>query len=169
MSRANRREELARLRPRLMSYAMLRLRNRDLAEDAVQETLVAALQGIERFAGASSLHTWLTGILKHKIADNMRAGTHGEVVEMVAGVLPDSDPEEILARRQFFEALDRSLGRLPARTVSVFVLREVMGMETREVCEQLAISPSNCWVSLHRARRKLRQHSEMRRLAADAI
>lgn len=169
MSRANRREELARLRPRLMSYAMLRLRNRDLAEDAVQETLVAALQGIERFAGASSLHTWLTGILKHKIADNMRAGGHGESLDREAGALPDSDPEEILLRRQFFETLERSLERLPARAVSVFILREVMGMETREICEQLAISPSNCWVSLHRARRKLRQCSEMRRLAADAI
>lgn len=169
MSRANRREELARLRPRLMSYAMLRLRNRELAEDAVQETLVAALRGIEGFEGASSLNTWLTGILKHKIADSMRAGGHEEAGEIEARALPDSDPEEILLRRQFFEILERSLKRLPTRAVRVFILREMMEMATHEVCEQLAISPSNCWVSLHRARRKLRQCPEMRRLAADAI
>src|ERR1700712_180443 len=55
-----------------MRYAMLQLRNPDQAEDVVQETLLAALEGRARFAGGSSLKTWLTGILKHKILDAIR-------------------------------------------------------------------------------------------------
>src|ERR1700712_1245717 len=55
-----------------MRYAMLQLRNPDQAEDVVQETLLAAIEGRARFAGDSSLKTWLTGILKHKIMDAIR-------------------------------------------------------------------------------------------------
>ena len=56
----------------LLRYARLQLRDPALAEDAVQETLLAALEGAARFAGKSSLRTWLTGILKHKIIDHLR-------------------------------------------------------------------------------------------------
>src|ERR1700712_652086 len=55
-----------------MRYAMLQLRNPDQAEDVVQETLLAAIEGRAKFAGNSSLKTWLTGILKHKILDVIR-------------------------------------------------------------------------------------------------
>ena len=56
----------------LLRYASLQLRDADAAEDAVQETLAAALEARERFAGKSSVRTWLTGILKHKIIDHVR-------------------------------------------------------------------------------------------------
>jgi RNA polymerase sigma-70 factor (ECF subfamily) len=64
--------ELAQARPYLMRFALLQLRNETAAEDAVQETLLAALQGADRFAGQSSIRTWLVGILKHKIVDHLR-------------------------------------------------------------------------------------------------
>ena len=56
----------------LLRVAVLQLRDPDLAEDVVQDTLVAALQGEAGFSGRSSLKTWLTGILKHKIVDAIR-------------------------------------------------------------------------------------------------
>ncbi len=59
----------------LLRVAVLQLRDNDLAEDIVQDTLVAALQGAQGFSGRSSLKTWLTGILKHKIVDAIRRKT----------------------------------------------------------------------------------------------
>ena len=56
----------------LLRVARLQLRNDELAEDVVQDTLVAALQGAAGFTGKSSVKTWLTGILKHKIVDAIR-------------------------------------------------------------------------------------------------
>src|SRR5688500_12166633 len=74
-------QELGRFRPQLLSFAMRRLRNRDQAEDAVQETLLAAVESIERFGGGSSLGTWLIGILKHKIVDALRASSREEPLD----------------------------------------------------------------------------------------
>src|SRR3954470_19215560 len=59
-------------RPYLLRYASLQLRDSHAAEDAVQETLAAALAGESGFGGRSNLRTWLTGILKHKIVDSIR-------------------------------------------------------------------------------------------------
>src|SRR5512137_2848441 len=56
----------------LLRVARLQLRNDELAEDVVQDTLLAALQGASGFSGKSSVKTWLTGILKHKIVDAIR-------------------------------------------------------------------------------------------------
>src|SRR5258708_30133454 len=56
----------------LLRVAVLQLRDAALAEDVVQDTLLAALQGEAGFSGRSSLKTWLTGILKHKIVDAIR-------------------------------------------------------------------------------------------------
>lgn len=161
--------ELASLRPKLLKFAMLRLQNRERAEDAVQETLLAALEGIDRFTGASSLGTWTTGILKHKIADAMRGSGREEPIDVDHAGLPGSDPDEHFARSRFFEVLERSLKRLPEAAARVFVMRAVLESDTDEVCEQLAISPANCWVMLHRARRRLRECPEIRGLAADAV
>ncbi len=64
--------DLDKHRPQLLKYAMLQLRNHAQAEDAVQETMVAAIRGAQGFAGGSSVRTWLIGILKHKLIDHLR-------------------------------------------------------------------------------------------------
>jgi RNA polymerase sigma-70 factor (ECF subfamily) len=162
-------EELGRFRPQLLSIALRRLRNRDQAEDAVQETLLAALEGIERFGGASSLGTWLVGILKHKIADALRASGKEEPLEYDDCTMDAPDPAHGLARRRVLEALERGLKQLPGCAARAFVLREVMGMDTAEICTELEISSSNCWVMVHRVRSRLRACPSLRGLAADAI
>ena len=69
---ADLRSQIEALRPYLLRFASLQLRDAAAAEDAVQEALVAALAGESGFAGRANLRTWLTGILKHKIVDTVR-------------------------------------------------------------------------------------------------
>src|SRR5262245_40502951 len=73
--------ELERHRPYLLRFALLQLRERSAADDAVQETLLAAIQGASRFAGQSSVRTWLVGILKHKIVDSLRKTSREQPIE----------------------------------------------------------------------------------------
>src|SRR3954471_1049086 len=63
--------QLEQMRPLLVRFAQLQIRNQALAEDAVQDALIAVLEKPDRFAGQSSLRTYVTGILKFKIIDNL--------------------------------------------------------------------------------------------------
>jgi RNA polymerase sigma-70 factor (ECF subfamily) len=164
------------LRPYLLRYASLQLRDAAAAEDAVQETLVAALAGEAGFAGRANLRTWLTGILKHKIVDTIRRqarerpasdlGTAEDESEFDAlfdqrghwQEMPDAweQPEQALNQRQFLAALEACLNALPERTARVFMMREHLGLDTSEICKELGITSTHCWVMLHRARMALR-------------
>lgn len=166
--------ELERHRPYLLRFALLQLRDRSAAEDAVQETLLAAIQGASRFAGQSSVRTWLVGILKHKIVDSVRKASREQPIESLEDRGEDMDaffaddghfaeapqpwanPESSLEEKGFFDALERCLQSLPPNTARAFTMREVMGLETDEICKELRISASNCWVMLYRARVSLR-------------
>jgi RNA polymerase sigma-70 factor (ECF subfamily) len=136
----------------------------------VQETLVAALEGLDRYAGESSLGTWLFGILKHKIVDAFRRSPREEPLELNEDdVLHEGPgPEQSCASRNALAVIDRSLGRLPRKTAHAFVLREVLGMDTVEACRMLQITPTHCWVLVHRARERLRACPEVSLLAAEA-
>jgi RNA polymerase sigma-70 factor (ECF subfamily) len=65
-------QQLVAQRDYLMRFARLQLRNEAWAEDAVSDTLLAALAKPQAFQGRSQLKTWLVGILKHKIIDSLR-------------------------------------------------------------------------------------------------
>ena len=164
----------------LMRVAQLQLRDRDAAEDVVQDTLLAALSG-SGFAGKSSLKTWLTGILKHKIVDAIRrkqrepavVAAFGDIdseldIEDFDALFKDNgawenkpadwgDPETSLDRRQFFDMMDFCLEKLPPNTARVFMMREVMELESDEICTELTITANNLWVILYRARMALRE------------
>ena len=166
MTAAERMENVGKLRPQLVRFARTRLRNPAHAEDAVQETLLAAIERIDSFSGASSLFSWLTGILKHKIVDCIRRSARDQWQELDndgtpldAGVLHFSglgDPEMLLLRRRRLEALEHCVRQLPERMGETFVLRDVMGFNAAETCRSLAVSESNCAVMLHRARARIR-------------
>jgi RNA polymerase sigma-70 factor (ECF subfamily) len=164
----------------LLRVARLQLRDEALAEDVVQETLLAALSG-SGFSGKSSLRTWLTGILKHKIVDAIRrkqreptvASAFGDAdseldIEDFDGLFKENggwetkpaewgDPDAALSRRQFFDIMDLCLEKLPPNTARVFMMREVMELETDEICKELTITANNLWVILYRARMSLRE------------
>src|SRR5919201_6303972 len=91
----NLRAEIEALRPYLLRYASLELRNREQAEDAVQETLLAALAAEASFAGRSNLRTWLTGILKHKIVDTIRRSSRERPLEGADGEATVEDLEAL--------------------------------------------------------------------------
>jgi len=166
-------------RPYLLRYALAQLRDRQLAEEAVQECLLAALESIGSFGGKSSLRTWLTSILRFKVVDlQRRAVAERSHVEFDEGTgLPDEswldeifdgaghwrqapqswgDPEASFEQRRFWEAFERCLEGLPGAGSRVFFKREVMGEDTDTICKAEGITPSNCWVILHRARLGLR-------------
>jgi RNA polymerase sigma-70 factor (ECF subfamily) len=171
--------ELATHRADLLKFAHREMRNPALAEDAVQETLLAALQGAERFRGGAALRTWLIGILKHKIVDHHRRSRRevsiaddadrpvfdeieghereGTSPAPETGAADWGDPEATFARERFFEVLERGMARLPAQTARAFHMREVLGMSTDEICQTLGITPSHCAVLLYRARMALRE------------
>jgi len=154
-----------------MAYALRRARTREHAEDAVQETLVAALEGLPGFDGHSTLSTWLFGILKHKIADGARRGPREEPAEgeLDEYVHEGPGPEQSCASRGMVALIARGLERLPPKSARAFVLREVLGLETEEVCAVLAVTPTHCWVLVHRARRRLRTCPELGALAAEVL
>jgi len=163
----------------LYSYALLQTRDEHHAEDLLQETLVAALQAREKFSGTSSTRTWLIGILKHKIIDLFRLHARefsfdeppsgGELTEAVdddffdhtehwKDALTDwKTPERELDRDSFLRFLQFCLEHLPPRVARLFLLRELMEETTEIICKELAITPTNLWTMLHRARLSLRQ------------
>ena len=170
--------ELEQTRPYLMRFALLQLRNETAAEDAVQETMLAALQGASRYAGQSSLKTWLVGILKHKIIDHLRR--QAKEPQSYEATYEDFDnlfeedghwseapgdwgrPEDTLEQKEFFKVLELCLETLPAATARVFMMREWLGLDTDEICKELKITATNCWVVLYRARMGLRACLEKR-------
>ena len=163
-------EELARLRPQLMAFALRRAASREQAEDAVQETLLAALDGLERYAGQASLRTWLVGILKHKLVDGFRRGLREEPLELNGDEFAHQGPgpEECSVAGATLAVIERGLRRLPRKAAQAFILREVLGMDVPEVCAALSVTPTHCWVLLHRARERLRACRDLGALAAEA-
>ena len=169
--------QLESMRPMLLRFALLQLRDDGLAEDAVQDALLAVLEKPERFAGQSSLRTYVTGILKHKIVDVLRKATRerrfdgeGEQAEddvidalfRSDGHTHDAprnwgDPDAALEQKDFFRVLELCLERLPEQTARVFLMREWLEMETEEICAALGCTASNAWVILYRARIRLRE------------
>jgi RNA polymerase sigma-70 factor (ECF subfamily) len=162
----------------LRAYAVGQVRDRALADDLVQDTLLAAIApGNASFDRRSSERTWLIGILKHKIADTYRArarqevsldhldqGTSGSSDESSDDDVADekgsgisADPQTTLARTQFVAACQRQLDRLSSRSSQAFVLSEVLGHEAAEVAVMLGMSAGHVWTSVHRTRRLLRE------------
>jgi RNA polymerase sigma-70 factor (ECF subfamily) len=165
------------LRPALLKIARLQLRNDAWAEDAVSETLIAALEGAGRFAGSAQLKTWVVGILKHKIIDQFRRAGREVSVEAAAEAaevesfdelfradghfaepVPSwGNPEATLTETQFLQILQACVDQLPPTLGRIFMMREWLEQETDEICKELAITTTNCHVMLYRARMRLRE------------
>ena len=158
----------------LYRYALSRLRDQAAAEDAVQETFLAALKGQASFSGRSAEKTWLIGILKHKIVDHIRKDRREptyEDAEQVEGRIDDFfdarghwkagpsewkvNPRKAFEQKEFWDVLQGCLDGLQGRHRTAFVLREIDGWSGEEICKALDITSTNLWVMLYRAREKL--------------
>ncbi len=159
----------------LFRFAMVRLRDAAVAEEIVQETFLAALQSVDRFAGQASERTWLVGILKHKIVDHFRKLSRDRSTIETTGdadlklfdenrywIHEDGprdwgpDPSTEYERARIGEILQGCLSGLPPRLAAAFTMREIDDLESGEVCKVLGVTPTNLWVILHRARAQLR-------------
>ncbi len=169
------------IRREMIKFAQLQLRDATMAEDVVQEALVAALANAKEFAGRSALKTWVFAILRNKIVDHIRLQSRTTNVSSLAPEeesldhsfetlfkgndhwRPENrpsnwgDPEESLRQQRFWDVFDACLNHLPENTARVFMMREFLEFETVEVCRELRITVSNCNVILHRARNGLRR------------
>ena len=162
----------------LFRYALMRVRDSAIAEDILQETLLAAFSSSQSHAGLSSERSWLVGIMKHKVVDYFRRISRTAQLN-----LSDDDPDYFetsgpsrgywrenqtplnwsvaaatsLESREFWETFERCLSQLPKQMSIAFALREFDGLSSTEICEILNITPNNLWVLLHRSRSKLRR------------
>ena len=157
----------------LYAYALARVGRPETAEDLVQDTLLAALQAVDRFGGRASERTWLISILKNKLIDRLRRHRPQVASDLAAAddwldgrydrtghwkAAPGrwgADPAELLARREFWDAFEKCRARLPERLREVLSLRLLDDLPAEEVCRALDITATNLWTLLHRARVRL--------------
>lgn len=166
----------------LFRFAMARVRDRETAEDLVQETFVAALRTKVTYAGRASERTWLVGILKNKIADYYRKKyRQPEIREADSGMGDEgffqnlfdrlghwrekpaewSHPRSALQEKEFWTILRKCMHGLPERLASAFTLRIVEQCSTKEVCNIMNTTSTNVGVMLYRARLLLRRCLEL--------
>jgi RNA polymerase sigma-70 factor (ECF subfamily) len=175
-------QQLVAQRGYLLRFARLQLRNDTWAEDAVSETILAALSKPQAFEARSQLTTWLVGILKHKIIDSMRqrrrevvldSGSDDDNADPLEHMAFKTDghfaekpadwgnPEQDLKSRQFMAVMDACTQKLPPVQGRLFLMREWLEMSSEEICKELALTPTNLYVQLHRARLRLRECLEL--------
>ena len=169
----------------LLGFAAARVSDRAVAQDLVQETLLAALKARHSFGGRSTERAWLFGIMRNKLVDYFRRQSREVPVADFEAPWPEEDgafcgaghgkdgwarkfapepwetPDESLISKEFQEVLNRCLSGLPDQTAQAFVLREIDGLTSEEICKDLGVSPNNLWVKLHRARMGLRRCLEV--------
>ena len=182
------------IRRDMLRFARMHLRDSGAAEDMVQEALMAAMTSAKSFAGRSAFKTWMFAILRNKIVDHIRASSR-EICgadlagssEMDAGLEefdvlfkrgghwnPEdrpstwSDPEASFEQDAFWTVFDICMNNLPEHIARVYTMRELLELETAEICAALGITSNNCFVILHRARLGLRVCLESRWFQGEA-
>lgn len=159
----------------LYAYARSRVGRRELAEDLVQETFLAAVKAPAGYRGEASVRTWLISILRRKVVDHYRKSSTSretgnesfrESQEHQSSFTSSGKwknvpsvwktPPEILEDREFWIIFESCLSKLPSPLSGAFKLRELDGMEIESMREEDSTSAGNVRVRLHRARHFLR-------------
>jgi RNA polymerase sigma-70 factor (TIGR02943 family) len=160
----------------LYSWAFHKVSNTDLAQDLVQDTFLAAAEKIESFKGESSPKTWLFSILNHKIIDHYRKKMNQTIPHENESLSrffetegawqekrrprhwsDDDEEEHLLDNHDFRAILKKCLDALPEKWNLCVKLKYLSGKNGEEICQELAISSSNYWQIIHRAKLQLRE------------
>lgn len=161
----------------LFRLAMYRLNDVALSEDVVQDTFLAALKAKQDFNGDSSEKTWLTAILKNKIADVFRSkqrafketdikwenymfeqepyDTHWKKNEAPADW--SLNGEEKIISSAYRQVLKQCMSRLSGQQQSLLQYKFFQGKKGEVICKEMNLSPSNFWVMMHRINLQLRK------------
>ncbi len=166
----------------LLRFARSFVRDPSLVQEVVQDTWVAALDGLEGFEGRSSLRTWLFRILANRARTRLthegRSVPFSALTGADAGDEPaldpdrfdrngawkdppggwsEENPERLVQGAETRVAIESAIAELPEAQRAVITLRDIEGLDTDEICNLLAITVTNQRVLLHRARAKVRQ------------
>ena len=171
----------------LVRLALAHVSDRSVAEEVVQESWIGVLEGLDRFAGRSSLKTWIFRIVSNKAktrgvresrhttfsdcgagdedfdepaVDPARFRTSGHWVDYWSTYPQPWDeetPEKCLLTKEGSTYLEQAIQGLPSKLKQILILRDVEGIGSKEVCGILGVSEANQRVLLHRARAKVRQ------------
>jgi len=161
----------------LYRFAFSRLRDEEIARDLVQDTFLAALQQVSRFEGKSSEKTWLTGILKNKIADFYRKQASKGIVAIHNAESQQQDffdsgnghwnvqhypkafgieEDNPLLLKELGGILNTCLKKLPVLWFSVFSMKHMDDLASEQICTELKLTDANFWVIMHRTKLNLR-------------
>lgn len=128
--------------------------DRTVAEDLLQETLLAAVGSADSFRGDSAVSTWMCGIARHLVARHWETERRGDVTRSRLQVVPDPDPEQQLLDRDEVAA---ALGRLPALHRQVLVLKYLDELPVQDIADQVGRTRVQVQSLLQRAREGLRR------------
>jgi RNA polymerase sigma-70 factor, ECF subfamily len=168
----------------LLRFARVFVRDEAVAEEVVQETWMAVLEGLDEFEGRASFKTWLYRILANRA--RTRAVREGRSVPFSALERPedgesavdperfdadgkwrdppaawtDETPERLALAAESRAVMEAAVAALPPVQRAVLVLRDEDGLETEEICNLLGLTVTNQRVLLHRARTRVRQALE---------
>jgi RNA polymerase sigma-70 factor (ECF subfamily) len=158
----------------LWRYTICKVRDPDLAEEILQETYTSAIGSIRNFRGACSEKTWLFTILKHKISDHFRALNirykrisavcEDQIPFCNSATVPSmvSDPRQEYETKEFFTVVQSALSELPRKMAMTFYLYELKGLTKEDICQLMNIKTVNFYVTLSRARKRIRSYLEMK-------
>ena len=179
--------EFEQLRTQMLKFAILQIQNEALAEEAVQEAMLAAYQYREKFSRQAALKTWVFAILKNKLIDLLRkekrftaaedlaegSGLHGDA--LLEKLFDERghwhkherptqwhDPENQAENKHFWRIFDTCLRMMPEKYSRLFMMREFLELDSEEICHNENISGNYLNVTLYRARLRLRECLEMR-------
>jgi len=157
----------------LFNYTITRVKDRETAQDLVQETFFAGLKSMKNFKGEASERTWLISILKRKIIDHYRKinsnkgkaevrmnfnfdnENEGDWLEQRVADPFDKTAENNLENTELGLAIHNCISELPAKQAQVFKMKTLLGYDTETICNEMGITASNLWVIIHRARTSL--------------
>ena len=163
----------------LYRYALMRLKDSSAAQDVIQETFLAGFKGLEKFDGRVDIKFWLRGILRNKIVDYIRKAVRERPYEDLAEFqleddgrtknkmkyfgIPSSEPmpwnfepHQAYEASEFWTVFRDCTGKLKDPIRQAYMMKELEGFSTEEICNVLEISPNNLWVMIHRARTQLK-------------
>lgn len=147
------------------------------AEDVAQDTFVTFIESAPRFEGRSHVRTWLFGILYKKIAAARRDFSRNQTVDNIDEVFerrfnvdgnwirPPRPANADVEDAEVQDGIDGCLNEVPTKQRTAFVLREIEGMTTAEICKILDVTRTNLGVLLHRVRNHLRECLEAKGIA----
>jgi RNA polymerase sigma-70 factor (ECF subfamily) len=143
------------LSPGLFAFAYRAVRQREEAEDLVQDTWISALRTVPSFEGRSSLRTWLVSILRRRIADRFRRERPSELLEEDKHALEATAAEEQLDAHEAASIATDAMTQLTDLERRAVTLCDVQDMDRDEASELMGVTRGHLRVLLHRGRHKL--------------